>query len=308
MSADINLQSEVEGYYTIELFKVDDSGREVTGSRRQPIPTFKNLITNAGLDRMGSTSGYIGYCQVGSGSTPATVNDVSLASRVAGVSTIVSNNTGAMPSAPYYAFSTRTFQFPAGVATGNISEVGVGWALTDALFSRALIVDGAGTPTTITVLSDEILQVTYQLRYYAPTADVTGTLTLNGVSTSWISRASGVNAWGSIGDISEGLYSFDLNEQRAHDGAINASVVGTPAGSRSPRSSISDDAYSAGSYTRTGSVTWDIERANFAGGIQSVFIRKGIGSYQIGFTPPIMKTSAQTLTLKFSHSWARRSV
>lgn len=307
----IDLLCEVEGFYTLELFKADQAGNIIPGTGRQPVPTFKNLITNAGLDRMGANSDYLNRCQVGSGSTPPSVSDGNLAAWIAANSSISSQTSGAMPSAPYYSYITRAYQFSAGLATGNISEVGVGWAATGSLFSRALVVDGSGTPTTITVLADEILQVTYQVRYYAPTVDLTGSIVLNGITHNWVSRASNVTidpSWNGPGSFSEGFYAGDSNSQRVHEGNISPLLTGSPAGSSSARSSYVDSAYSAGSYTRSGSVTWGITAGNFAAGINSAFIKQGCGSYQIGFTPAIPKTNAQTLTLTFAHSWARRSL
>ncbi|MBD8790971.1 hypothetical protein IFR09_11335 [Pseudomonas syringae] len=307
----IDLRCEVEGFYTLTIFKADKNGEIIPDSGRQPVPTFRNLITNGGLDRMGAFGDYIYACQVGSGSTPASVTDGSLVSRVAGTPAISSQSSGTSPVAPYYTFYTKTYQFDAGTATGNISEVGVGWTQVGSLFSRALIVDGSGSPTTITVLADEILQVTYQIRYYAPTVDVTGSLMLNGFSINWVSRAAGVTQevyWGGVGSISEGLFATDQFSTRAHDGDISVEVTGTPAGASSGRTSGVDAAYSAGSYSRSASVTWAISAANFGTGIKSVLVRKGPGSYQVGFTPAIMKTNTQTLTLTFTHSWARRSL
>jgi len=311
MNDTIELVSEVAGFYTLELFRVDATGAEIKGSRRRPVPTFKNLITNAGLDRMGAFTDYTNFCQVGSGATPPAVGDSGLVAKVAGVGTPVSRVTANQPSAPYYASTTKTFEFGVGVAAGNLSEVGIGWADTGSLFSRALIVDGSGSPTTITVLPDEILQVTYQLRYYAPTVDNSGNLTLNGVSTDWVSRASNVTVavggWNSPGDTSAGFDSTS-SYQRVHDGVVSADVTSSPSGTQSERTSASDAAYSAGSYARSGNCVWGLAQGNFATGIKSAFVRHGVGSYQIGFTPAIMKTSSQVLTLTFRHAWARKAL
>jgi hypothetical protein len=310
MSEQIDLTSEVAGYYTLEILKVGADGKAIEGSKRQPVPTFRNLITNAGLDRMGAFGDYCANCQVGSGSTPPTVNDSTLAGLVA--SKTLSNATATTQSAaPYYTSTTLNYEFAAGVAAGNLSEVGVGWAVTGSLFSRALIVDGSGNPTTITILADEILRVSYQLRYYVPTADLTGTITLNGVSIDWVSRAAEVvqaTSWTGAGYQSAGFRLESTSYQSANDGDISASVTGGPGGTSSSRTGVTDAAYSAGSYARSGTLTWDIGAANFAGGIKSLYARHGIGTYQIGFTPPIMKTSSQTLTLTLRHSWARKAI
>lgn len=307
----IEIQSEVQGLYSLCKFKVDVDGKEIEGSRQEIAP-FKNLITNAGLDRMGAFSDWMQYCQVGSGSTPASVNDGALVAKIA-AATPLSAAGGIQSSAPYYASKTLIYQFNAGVAAGNISEVGIGWLAAGGLFSRALIVDGSGTPTTITVLADEILQVTYQFRYYVPTTDKTGTITLDGVQYAWTSRAAqaaSASGWsigaqvGQSAELRPGSTSFQL----AFDGAISAAVTGSPTGTGFPCTLIADAAYSAGSNSRAGSVTWGINDANAVGGLGAVVIAHGIGTFQVGFAPKIPKTSAQQLILTFTHSWARKTI
>lgn len=307
MNIDIPVTHEVAGFFTIELFKADKDGKEIPGTRRQPVPTFQNLITNGGMNRYGEFTDYLNNCQVGSGSTPPNVNDSTLVSRIAGVVFLAGSITSTVQStAPYYAANTRTYQFAAGIATGNLSEVGVGWLTTAGLFSRALIVDGAGTPTTITVLADEILQVTYQLRYYAPVADASGTVTLGGVAINWISRACNVtNSSNWAVGVSAAL--APVSNQVAYAGAIGA-VTGQPAGSVYAATTIADAAYSAGTFTRAGDISWGLAAGNFSGGITAIKTKHGAGAYQYGFTPAIMKDSTQTLSLTFSHSWARKTL
>lgn len=190
----MNLKTKVAGYYKLQVIRPDGTVRQSA--------EFPNLITNAGLDRM-ATSTYLTVCQVGSGSAAPTFADTALAARIAGTQTVQSTDVGTTSSSPYYAWATRQFRFAAGVATGNIAEVGVGWGTTGSLFSRALVLDSGGSPTTITVLADEILDVTYQLRYYAPETDDTGDVTFTGNlagTYDWIFRAANVTdntaAWG----------------------------------------------------------------------------------------------------------------
>ena len=69
---------------------------------------------------------------------------------------------------------------------------------------RALILDGGGSPTTLTILSDETLDVTYTIRVYPPTTDVTGSITLDGVSYGYTIRPCNVSTSGT------GSYYWDL--------------------------------------------------------------------------------------------------
>jgi hypothetical protein len=45
---------------------------------------------------------------------------------------------------------------------------------------------------------------------------------------------------------------------------------------------------------------------NVSGGIAAIYFQKGYGYYQIGFTPKIPKTTDNTLSLTFRHSWSRK--
>lgn len=122
---------------------------------------FKNIVLDTGLNQM-SVGTWIDRVRVGSGnSTPVasqTQLDNTIASTTAlfGGSGTVSQQT---TTSPYYLAANRTYRFAEGVAAGNISEVGCGWGNGLDLWNRALVKDLNGNPTTITVLSDEFLDV-----------------------------------------------------------------------------------------------------------------------------------------------------
>lgn len=305
----IELVEEVEGWFSLSAFKVDAAGNEIPGTRREPVPTFRNLITNGGLNRMGTAQDWLNYCQVGSGSATPSPTDSALASRVASHSGLMSVVNVAQPSAPYYLSCTRTFRFEAGVATGNLSEVGIGWDTTGALFSRALILDTAGTPTTITVLADEVLDVTYQFRCYMPTVDTSGSIELGGVTYSWIGRASQVTeagvpyAWMAPKAAILDYEGFNY----LYNGAIGA-ITTEPAGDRVQGASVSNSQYSTDSFAREGTITFGLAGGNISGGAKAMAYVHGIGRYQIGFTPAIPKDATKVLTLKVRTAWARKAL
>lgn len=312
MTAEIGIRNEVCGYYKIEAVKKMADGREHS---RVLSDWFPNLITDAGLEHMATSSSWLNYCQVGSGNSAPTFTDTSLQSRIASTSSLTSTNNGVTSSPPYYAYCTRVFEFAEGAAAGNLSEVGVGWASSGSLFSRALILDGSGSPTTITVLPDEVLRVTYQFRFYVPTADTTGQLTLNGVVYNWTARASSFSTygWGGRAPADMGVDVGNTNYPRAYSGNIASSVTGSPSGSYSVRSSVVSYPYSAGSLQRGGQAIWDLNRGNI-GGIRSIEFLFGIGLYQVEFSSadanqdPIPKDATKILTLDFQHSWGRRDI
>lgn len=300
----IELESKVAGMYKIEAVKSD-------GSRRVLADWFPNLITDNGLNLIGSSSTWLTACQVGAGSTPPAFGDTTLASRIAGTTTISATVSGAQSSAPYFTWRRNTYRFAEGVASGNISEVGVGPVVTGNLFSRALILDPGGTPTTISVAADESLDVTYEFRYYPPVTDNEFTLTIAGVTYDVVSRASKVTTdsaagWSvglAVGQGSE--FSPSAGTSQAFSGAIGP-IAGSPSGVASSRSTVVDASYSAGSHYRSATVTWALGAGNHAGGIGAISFNHGIGFYQIGFTPTIPKDNTKVFSITVRHSWARK--
>lgn len=294
----ITMQHETQcaGWFKIEATRPD-------GTRRVLADWFPNLILDGGLDRMGANIGYLNWCQVGSGSTAPVATQTALVNRIAGTNTAQANVSGAQASAPYYGWARRTYRFEQGVAAGNLSEVGVGWATSGSLFSRALILDGSGSPTTITVLSDEALDVTYELRRYPGTVDLTGTVVLDGVTHNWVSRAAGVTAAG----VWAGTGAMVLNFAQSFNGNIGAVTTPSPSGT-SGSLTATDLAYSSGSYMRAATVSAGLGDSNLAGGIRSIIVTSyaGVGRYQIQFDPAIPKDNTKVLSLTIQHTWARR--
>ncbi|QLB59831.1 hypothetical protein E5093_09675 [Acinetobacter indicus] len=131
---------------------------------------FNNLVLDAGLDAMGGGgTADISHVWVGTGNSTPTPTQTGLDNTLAGTSTVQGSQTGVQTSSlPYYYWMRRTFRFGLGVAAGNLSEVGLGNS-SRSMFNRALIKDNAGNPTTVTVLSDEFLDVVVELRVYPKT-------------------------------------------------------------------------------------------------------------------------------------------
>lgn len=127
---------------------------------------FDNIVLDTGLNRM-SVGTWIDRCCVGSGnSTPIASNtalDNIIASTTTKLSVATSSNT---TTSPYYWAVKVTWRFGEGIAAGNLSEVGLGWGGSN-LWNRALIRDTNGNPTTITILSDEYLDVISEIRCYS---------------------------------------------------------------------------------------------------------------------------------------------
>lgn len=304
-----NREIEVNAPQMSGWFKIEAVNSQ-TGQKRLLADWFPNLITEGGLERLGTAS-IILACQVGSGNAAPTVNDNQLQARVAGTTTIQAFGFSAQPTAPYYGVITNTYRFAAGAAAGNLAEVGVGWTTTATLFSRALILDGGGNPTTITVLSNEFLDVSYELRLYPPLTDSNFQLVISGVTYTCVMRASKVTSseeWSrwSAGIIGGNAQAFNFVAYNAAIGAITSG----PSGTSGSCSSFSLASYSANSKQRDITINFDLNAGNVAGGIASVQFGSGcrdlLGCYQVSFSPAIPKDNTKTLSLTYRVQWSRR--
>lgn len=294
----IDLQIGFAGRFKIEKIRPD--GERIVASDWQ-----SNLITDNGLNMFGNlTSGNLNaYCQVGSGTAAPSVTDVNLAAFVASTSN-TSSSTSGYTTTPgnRYEWSRNSYEFAAGTATGNISEFGISPSSNGNLFSRALIKDEQGNPTTITVLADEILVVTYELRMYKPENDFVGTS--NGYNYTARIANCDIDSW----------WSLPLNRMQmrtsnfeVYTGGIG-SITGTPSGSYSTASSgnVFTNSYVNNSFERTGGAKFTLNQANFV--IRSCAFRFGGFAFQVEISPTITKNNSQELTIEHTISWGRHVI
>lgn len=310
-------ESRLAGFFSLIARRPDGSSRHLATFDAAPprvVGPFGNLITDGGLERLGVGS-FRDICVVGSGATAPANSDVTLQTTIARTGNAAPNVPGASNSgAPNYYTQTNTgFRFSAGTAAGNISEVGLGWStgagLTQyQLFCRALVKDGGGVPTTVTVLGDEVLDVYYSLRNYPPLTDVTYSVTISGTTYACVTRAAGVtntSSWSVPNSrvvFSGKGYGSVLTLYNGDIGGITSQ----PSGVTSPGNSIVAAAYSSNSKQQDGTATIGLNEGNLAGGIKSLLFATDLGAYQTSFTPPIPKDNTKVLTLSFRFGWARR--
>lgn len=296
--------------------------RKTDGRRRLLADWFPNIITNGGRNEM-ATSGYIRWCHVGDGSAEPAVSDTSLAGFVASTSS-ASVSQGNQSSAPYYNSLRRVFLFDEGAAEGNLSEVATSWVSSSAgpIFSRALIKDEFDEPTTITVLADEFLEVTYELRIYPPTDDLAFNLVDQGPAETThgiIVRPADVTShpgfggaplgWGHTSQTGAsiampgGSSGGSFNRPRAYDGEIQG-VTQLPSGSGEnlSNSDYSTLSYVTDSFTRKAEIVAPFGSWNFSIGAMRINFRAG-GTWQIGFDPNIVKDNEQILELDVEVTW-----
>lgn len=301
---------------------------------------FDNLITDGGIwqyhslpkpssfDNMGEI---VDNVCVGTGNTAPSFSDTQLANYVAKSArggSGLNNGTGFVPAAspvPAYWYARGNFQFGTGVAAGNLSEVGAfpfgvpwnggGEVVYDqtTLFSRALILDGAGNPTTITVLSDEILTVYYELRFYVDTTDHAFTFNLNGSPITGTYRVMDYDGYDLGAHGQQQVSSGNYIGVSVYSGAMGAA-------NSSPSGSLGLQATSSGDILSIDQVVNDLANSNTCymdlhctfpinegnGTINSFSITDGMWNYQFGnLSTPIVKTTGQQLQTAFRLSWGR---
>lgn len=319
------------GQYTIKKYK--------TGFKEpvQIIGPFDNLITNTGLDAIGSE--YCNYVFVGTGTAAPNVTDDQLGNFVKETNTTVEGGWNSAilrgGSPDYWVQGAGTYRFAQGDATGTFTEVGFGYlappgggqtiADRHRCFSRALIVDGNGSPNPITVAADEYLDVTYSIKFYPYIgADIVQSLNLSGTSHTVTSRALGVET--NNYTVSNPIFyqTFSSSSTRTYTGTAPgtppalASVTATALLNAGISSNLSTttEAYIQGSYEMVGTVVGGLDQGNFTYGIRGMTVacttttgtRYGAAAmtFQSTIDPPIMKDGTKVLQFGIKYGWARK--
>lgn len=299
----INRKVRVSGHFTIY--------KERPGEDRVKVAEFDNLITNSGMDYLANAY-FARNVRLGTGTTTPAFTDVALANQLYVSGDIGSGYAVGPAVSGEYCSLSLTWTLPQGAVVGNLSEVGTSPSSGSNLFSRALIVDGSGNPTTITVTALDILTVVYQLRMYFDTSDHVVNTTVNGTAYTLTSRGQTQTSicmfrW----------YTFGLTGA----GGVDTLVLGTGAGALGPRtgsltgytrinaSGSQTSSYTAGTYYRDLVFPVGINSGNHANGITCWDMSDGADYWGIGVqtvvTPAIMKTNTMSMTITNRLSWAR---
>jgi hypothetical protein len=325
-----HIDTGIEGWYTLTKRKAID-GRVVQQLE------FKNVITNVGLNNWFApieAGQFIvnGMC-IGTGTTAPNITDSSLSTFSRSTVTFsAGNGSSNSTSPPYESRYTFVNRFNAGVLNGNYTEVGAGWYMPTAfnaiisgnsatpptvLFSRALILDGSGNPTSITVLSDEFLDVSYTVAIRPPTSDVVGTIDISGTNYDYIVRPAEVtNAqyWSTPTTTLRSIPSLSSFPSviTVYDGNIG-DITGSPSGlnlgsnNNEAGGGTGVSGYSNNSFQATYSITIPLGQCNLAGGgFRSLRARNAGGcSWQMQFTPNIPKDATKTFNFVWTQSHTR---
>ena len=276
------------------------------GEVRQELDWFDNIITDLGLDlysgrvagKTGSTvtSTCVNKICVGTSSVAPAISDVALGGWVADHS-VLNDLVGTINTPSRYLSLITVVDFNAGVATGNLSEVGAGYDKLS-LFSRALIKDGNGDPTTITVLADEVLRVSYELRINIPT--VSWNFTVDGYD--FVLKAGGAD--GGAGFSQPGDRTAEnTNWAYFTDGVIGATIDDFPTGTLEAVGVTDSGAYTLGSYTYDITMAASLTQANIS--ITAFRLSFGAMAWQGSISPAIVKDNTKTVDLGLRITWAR---
>lgn len=302
----INLKNEVCGRFNMIVRKAaTDEIVNETG-------WFNNCVLNQGLDYM-ATNTWFNYCKIGTGNSAPVETQTSLDKFFAVSSNTSTTDYGTSSNAPYYKYLRQTFRFAAGTFNNTtISEVAIAYTGTkDALgiWNRALIKDNNGQNTTITLLSDEVLDVVCEVRLYMDTSDIISNLDLYDRNNNLISSHTLTVRPMNISNYASYIVyavSSSCGIYYAFSGSIG-NVNSMPSTSISGTASTTVGAYVSGSYKLDFTSVFSLTSGN--GTIKAFcsagYIYNGAHVFQIGIDPAIKKTSDQTLTIKGTLSWGR---
>lgn len=291
-------KAKMQGIYSFKAINA------VTGESRDlgEVADSPNMIVKNGLNAIGNGDNLLYQCVVGTNSTTVTFNDTALGAQIASTTTVQTQTYGAQSSAPYFRWYRRTFRFAQGAAAGNLAEVGMRTS-GGVLFSRALIVDSSGIPTTLSILSDEYLDVAYELRTYLDTTDHTTSIVIDGTTYTVTMRAADITSASAYQDTGITSSLANSSVQSFNSGSL-AAITTNPSGTSYWVSRTLKGSYIADSYYRVFSTSAGLNYANFSGGIQSLYIQTSQGNFQAGFSPALPKNNYMIITVDLTISWA----
>lgn len=251
-------------------------------------------------------------CRFGTGTTPPNASQTDLAARTGSYVTRFTTSSTSVNSgtAPWYNSVTREWTFNPGTVYGNLTEIGFFYGASGPMFSRALILDEEGNPTTLTLLEDEYLYVTYEIRsYVGELTDQSAEVNIGGVDYNVNVRKVGVSSATGVWSPNEKPWISVMrrlgnspSQMSNTDTDISGTGVNGPGGTDQP--------YSPNSLVRATKFSWGPTQGNVAGGINQMYVSVGSSpAYGAGFSlffdKHIPKTSDYSMSLTFETAWGR---
>lgn len=308
-----------------------------------------NVILDVGLDFIG----FYGYnpdiltrfAAVGTSSTAAATSQTGLISeltvaqipRTKDDGGVIETLTYVAGSPPYWSWK-RSRQWSPGMATATLNEVGM------CMFNRTAFSPSAGSAKDpfwsrqvfgpIVKAAGDTLRIVYELRMYPPTADHTETLTVDGVSTNFLTRSHMIDdasTWGrmtylfpgdQLGTIPDDILSTDsLPGTQPHAVgdqlvAEDSTLTNTTTQNNTWLTAVLETihaslaGYSTGAFKSEVRNTWDTVKAVYPTGVGIVFSSlclSGYGKYgfQTSISPKITKPNTYKLQLDLRVTWGR---
>lgn len=280
--------------------------------------SFPNLVTNLGLMSYASRSSAFSSVVpcVGNGTTAPSPDDTTLSSFLQRASYAFPETWQRViaPVAPNWVSGvSATARFNAGMFDGTeLTEVGITSVFEpgNLVWCRALIVDEQGRPSSITVLTNEYLDVTYTLYYHPKLTDTEFQFTMNNVTYNCVARVAQVNV-AAIGNYIPLCAGQPYGIRIAYGSQTLGEITGTPDNSEGGgyiNSALWDDYSSQDPYSLRCKSDIPLNAGNFDGGIGSILVTNAYtGEYnhicprtQISFSPKIPKDANTEITLAFS--------
>ena len=295
------VKRKIEGRFHLTL-------RKATGEVKQELE-FDNHITNAGLRAIVTSSLGTGYAYVGNGTSVPSDSDTKLSgsswwwtAEGSGTSSTVSNRT----VLPYWTETKTKRTFNPGIATGVLTEIGMGPNQAGTTHIRTLIKDANGNPTSITKLADDFLDVVYTLRSYVPSEDIAFNVGINGTEVSGFMRplrffSSAYHAWQPF--IVFPSFSYSTYASTGLLPAIHSDSQSSLMGSGAITSAATESTSvnDAANYKKRYTATWNPDKGNVT--IKSIYMsdtwENGRATYGIQFNAPIVKTATQRFRFSF---------
>lgn len=325
MKANLKIGCRAEYKFIRRKATTNKAGERIPGLIVEETPWMKNILTYTYFNQAFTEASLaVRGIAVGTGTTAAAIGQSGLITFLAATTTRMAYTpTFNSTSSPRSVTKEFRYRFAEGAAAGNIAEVGMftsassGTNSATAISSRARVVDGFGAPTTVTVLSDEFLDVIWRCTWFVP-EDVTGTcnISIDGVPTSfnWTIRAIGLQAYASANWWDYECIGFCPIIGEAPNSARFMSVCTTESSLRAYDdvtwhesntqmvTEVIGDTYTANSMNRTFRFKFGLTQANIS--IRSFIFRNtsnfgyaiSMGTFQILLNNSITKVNTKTMT------------
>lgn len=282
---------------------------------------FHNVILLQGLNRLGlveSGNATTNVSRIGTGTSAPTNIQTQLDAQVASSTYSSAISSSVNSGSPNY-ITTLTFGYPyaQGAVVGNMTEIGTGWSSTGAtLFSRALILDSSGNPTSITITAIDQLTVYYRLSAIPDLSDKFGVINIGGVNYNYTLRPRDIGtymkstAMFTNPQIGFPGYTFVPLGSSTSAATTQLSAITTSPALSGVSGTSTAGTYSSNSYFRDDVFNWSISQGNATGGV-GIFlygwggpVQEGTVEYQMRVDTPVPKDDTKTMSLTARIAWA----